>query len=59
MGPAVAHAPDVTGMVAARRLGADADIDRDAGRPQPCMARTGASGLGSSSATRRGRDPQR
>ena len=47
---AVAHAPDVAGMIAARLVGADADIDRDAGGAQPRMALPATSGLGSSSA---------
>ena len=37
--PAVAHAPDVAGMVTARLVGADADVDRDASRAQPRMTR--------------------
>ena len=39
MGPAVAHAPDMAGMIAARLVGADADLDRNAGRAQPRMTR--------------------
>ena len=37
--PAVAHAQDVAGVVAPRLVGADADIDRNALRAQPRMAR--------------------
>ena len=39
MRAAVAHAPDMAGMVAPRLLGADADVDRNARRAQPRMAR--------------------
>jgi hypothetical protein len=38
VGPAVAHAPDMAGMVAARFLRADADLDIYARSPQPRMA---------------------
>ena len=46
MRTAVAHAPDMAGMVAPRRVGADADFDRDAGGAQPRMARAGDFGIG-------------
>ena len=46
MGPAVVHAPDVTGMVVARLRGADADVDRDAGGAQPRMPGAGDLGVG-------------
>ena len=45
-GPAIAHAPDVAGMVAARRFGADADVDRNARRAQPRMSRARDFGIG-------------
>ena len=38
MGPAVAHAPDMAGMIAPRFLGAEADLDRNARGAQPRMA---------------------
>ena len=43
---AVAHAADVAGMVAARLVGADADLDDNAGRAQPRMAGAGDFGIG-------------
>ena len=46
VGPAVAHAPDVAGMIAPRLLGADADLDRDARRAQPRVARARDFGIG-------------
>ena len=38
MRPAVAHAADMPGMVARGLVGAEPDIDRDAGGAQPAMA---------------------
>ena len=38
MGTTVTHAPDVTGVVAARFVSPGADIDHDAGRTQPRMS---------------------
>ena len=46
MRPAFAHAPDMAGMIAARRLRADPDIDRNAGGPQPRMAAPRHFGIG-------------
>ena len=46
MRAAVAHAPDMAGMIVARLVGADADIDRDAGGAQPRMARARHFGIG-------------
>ena len=47
---ALAHAPDMAGMVVPGLLGADADLDGNAGRAQPRVALPATSGLGSSSA---------
>src|SRR6516164_4596514 len=41
MRSAVAHAANMAGVIAARRFGGEADIDRDAGRAQPRMPGSG------------------
>jgi hypothetical protein len=46
VGPAVAHAPDVTGVVAARLGGAYPDIDGDARGAQPRIPGAGDLGIG-------------
>src|ERR1700691_1698029 len=46
MRTAVTHAPDVTGMVAARFVGANTDVDRDASRAKACVTLPRYCGVG-------------